>query len=352
MKRSFLILLAVSLIVPMVLVGNGQSASKDKTYTLVYSDFRTQHAFTVKGGVVPWAEAIQKATGGRVKFEMHPNGTLGSAGDHYEMVYTGVCDVAGPMTENSPGRFPLYEMNKLPMLFPSGEVAALVLSDLVDKYMVDTEFKDVKVLWIQATPNLQLQLRNKPVKTKEDLKGLKINCDSRVVADTLMALGAVPATMYTPEIYPSLERGVIDGSIFGWEGAIAFKLQEVTRYRTEVNLCVMSWPIMMNLKTWNSLPADIQQIIEDLSGRERSRIAAAAFEQTEAHLKGLIAGMDKKAGKPGPYTLTKEERARWLKAVQPLWYRWAEEKDAKGLPGTKVLEDALRLIEKYSNKGS
>jgi TRAP-type C4-dicarboxylate transport system substrate-binding protein len=109
---------------------------------------------------------------------------------------------------------------------------------------------------------------------------------------------------------------------------------------------------MMNLKTWNSLPADIQQIIEDLSGKERSRIAAAAFEKGEAFLKGMITGIDKKAGKPGPYTLTKEERARWLETVRPIWYKWAEEKDAKGLPGTKVLEDALRLIEKYSKKGS
>lgn len=62
--------------------------------------------------------------------------------------------------------------------------------------------------------------------------------------------------------------------------------------------------------------------------------------------------MDAKAGNPGPYTFPEEERARWLETVQPVWYKWAEEKDAKGLPGTEVLEDALRLIEKYSNKGS
>jgi len=353
MKRALVMLLGGIVMVFVVLSGYSKSdAASSKPIRLVYSDFRTGEAFTVKGMVVPWAKDIETKTNGRVKIEMYPNGTLGAAEDHYDMVVHGVCDIAGPMIEYTPGRFPIFEINKLPMLFPSAEVAGAVLNEIAQKYCVGTELKDVKVLWVESTTPLQLQLKKRPVQTMEDLKNLKINCEGRIVAQTLKALGAVPVNMATPEIYSSLERGVIDGTVFGWEGTIAFKIQDVTKYRTECDLCVMAWPIIMNLAKWNSLPADIQKVFEDLSGTKRARMAGAAFDATDKYIKQAIMGIDAKVGNPKPTVLSDDERARWLETVKPIWYQWAKEKDAEGLHGTKVLEETIQLIERYASDRS
>jgi hypothetical protein len=55
-------------------------------------------------------------------------------------------------------------------------------------------------------------------------------------------------------------------------------------------------------------------------------------------------------GNPPIYELPKGELERWTSAVQPVYDKWTAKMEAKGLPGKAILEDARRLVKKYSRK--
>ena len=87
------------------------------------------------------------------------------------------------------------------------------------------------------------------------------------VTTILEYTGSVAVFMPEGEVYTSLERGLVDGRVHQWDGAVVWKGMEVTKYRTgNVNLAVNEMLIVMNRDTWNKLPADIQNIMTGATG--------------------------------------------------------------------------------------
>jgi len=298
----------------------------------------------------PWVEELSERTNGRLKVTLFGGGVMGKPPDHLELALSGTADIsfidAGAFT----GVFPLFEEQTLPMLYPTSEVAAATSWDLIQKYMVDTEFKEVKVLFTQPTGMRQITTATKPVHVLEDLEGMKIGTTSTTMAKTLERLGAVPVIQPPGNLYTSLERGLVDGVESNWEATFGtWKYYDVTKYRTDgINLGVPGPLVVMNLDSWNNLPPDIQKVIEETSGPVLSRKTGALFD--ELCLKNLekIKAYDKQAGNPEVYVLPAAERARWKAAIQPILDEWVAEKEAAGLPGEALMADLLALVEKYS----
>ena len=74
--------------------------------------------------------------------------------------------------------------------------------------------------------------RAKPIRTLEDLKGMRIRTPSAAQSAQLEALGAIPIDMPANQIYNNLDRGVIDASMIPMSAALDFKLIEVAKYFT------------------------------------------------------------------------------------------------------------------------
>jgi TRAP-type C4-dicarboxylate transport system substrate-binding protein len=98
--------------------------------------------------------------------------------------------------------------------------------------------------------------------------------------------------------------------------------------------------IAMNLKVWNSMPPDIQTIIEQLSIEAHYRFKE--LMQTPSESRALL----KKLGWE-VYELSPEERARWHKVAEPIVDKWLAEREAKGLPMRKVMEAVKRVSESF-----
>src|SRR2546430_3720062 len=113
-------------------------------------------------------------------------------------------------------------------------------------------------------------MAKKPVHTPEDLAGLKLRARTAVPVAIVKARGGPPVTLAAPETYNALERGVIDGTLFPWEAISGFKLAEVLRHHTVVNLYATSLFMTMNQKKYESLPPDLRKVIDDLSGDRKS----------------------------------------------------------------------------------
>jgi len=295
----------------------------------------------------PWAKELEEATGGRVKITRHPGGTLVSSKDAYDAVATGLCDIAQVDTEENPGRFPISGLNSLPFFYPSTSVAGPVTHELLNKYAVNSELKEVKLL-LTAPLHPSQYFGNKKVNTIQDFSGLKMRASGKIESATVDALKGVPVDITTVDLNSSLDRGTVDGCFFTYSGALAFGIKDIVKYCTEADVQIRVHTIAMNKNSYEKLPADIKAIFDKYSLPETSLRFAKAHEAAQIGPKKAIAGALAGAGKDPIYALTAEERAKWKEAAEQTWRDWAADLNAKGLKGDEILAEAQQLMEQYS----
>jgi TRAP-type C4-dicarboxylate transport system substrate-binding protein len=203
------------------------------------------------------------------------------------------------------------------------------------------EYRDVKVLAVWAHDTGHVFTKSKPIKTLDDLRGLKIRAPGPVQTSMLSALGAVPLTMPAGEIYDSLERGVIDGLITGSSAISSFRLDQVARYATLADFYVATMIVAMNHQSYKKLSSEDRALLDSLTGSRLSMVGAKNYDNASADgLKAL------KKVNASIYELPAEERARWRSATAKVSSDWINEMESKGLPGKQVYEKMISLIGK------
>ena len=133
------------------------------------------------------------------------------------------------------------------------------------------------------------------------------------------------------------EKGVINGQILPFETQMGLKLSDVAKFVTMTNQGSAAKCLVMRKQTWESLPPDIQKIIEDMNPWEEElmyKVGMAAYER--------ISGLSKQAG-VDIIELSPTERARWDEATKSVEKDWFAEMDAKGLPATALYKDIMKM---------
>lgn len=287
-----------------------------------------------------WAKEIEKRTGGMVQITMFYGGTLTPADKCYDGVVKGISDIGFSLMAYTRGRFPLTEVSDLPLGIKSGLVATKVINEYYKKFK-PKEFDDVQVMYLHGHGPGILHTK-KPVNKLEDLKGMKIRCTG-LAAKIVAALGATPVAMPMGETYDALSRGVVDGSMAPQEALQGWKWGEVVKYTIENFGSSYSTGmfVVMNKSKWNSLPPDVQKIIEQVNeeyiekqGKVWDEIDKAGRDYTIARGNKII-------------TLSPDEDQRWEKLVRPILNDYKKAMKEKGLPGEEVLSFYLQAIYKY-----
>ena len=322
-----------------VILGLSATTMAQDTINLRFSSFVPPMHFMNKSVIEPWIQMIDERTQGKLKIKLYAGGALGKPQDQYDMAVRGVADITWGILAYTPGRFPLTTVMELPFMSPSAEIGSRMVQRLYDKGYLKDEFKDVKVLALGMPPTMDIHSNKKLVKTLDDLKGMKVRTPSPMMGKLISKWGGVPVAMPAPEVYLSLERGVIDAIFFDPLTLIGLRCNEVTKYHTEVGISTTVFFFVMSQETWNSLPPGVQKVLNELSGE---------WWTADYHGKiadKTIAGARKKLEKDGDtlYTLPAEELKRWEASAASAFDEWVGEMEGKGLPGKKVLEETRRL---------
>jgi TRAP-type transport system periplasmic protein len=291
--------------------------------------------------LAPWAEMIEKRSQGKLKITIFPGSVLGKPADHWDMAQNGIVDIAWGTHNYTAGRFPLTAGFDLPFMTKTAKGASRALWEYYVKHL-QKEHARVKVLWLQAPPPFHLHMVNKAVLKPEEFVGLRIRVGGGPVSDLVKVLGGVPVALSVPEGYNALERGIVDGTILPHEALYAFKLAEVTKHHVEVRMYTTSQFLVMNLAKYNSLPAELKKVLDELGGAWGAEFAGAAWD------KGEQPGIDA-ANKAGNriYKLTDEQLAPWKEKAKQVADDWIKATEAKGLPARQALEDLRALIRQY-----
>jgi TRAP-type C4-dicarboxylate transport system substrate-binding protein len=277
-----------------------------------------------------WGKELEKKTNGRVKVQYYTSGTLVSAAQIYDGVVKGIVDVGWSVVAYTPGRMPLTEAFILPHGFKSCAQATKAVNTFYHQFK-PKEFDDVKMLYLHAFLFSGIHTK-KPVNKLDDLKGMRIKGDGGNVK-IIAATGATPTVMPMIELYDGMKRGVCDGSFHPMEVLKAWKTGEICHFTYQNNSIVAANPffVAMNKARWNSLPPDIQQIIEKMSeeyvvkqGKLWDELDANAVEYVKKDHKFIKAAASDEA-------LAKEK-------MVPVMDAYIKNTKAKGLPGDEVVK--------------
>ncbi|MGD9923083.1 MAG: TRAP transporter substrate-binding protein [Pseudorhodoplanes sp.] len=292
----------------------------------------------------PWAKMVSEKSGGRLKITIYP-GTLGKQADQLQLIQNGIADMGYFVPALTPGRFPLTSVCELPFLFKSGKGGSQAFWALWEKDLQkEGTAAGLKVLWTFIHPPGQLHTTKKSVTNMEDLAGLRIRTAPGVQQDATQRLGATPVVVPFPETYNALDRGVIDGVWFPWEAIEGIKLFEVLKHHLVVNFYTVPFIVAMNETKYAALPADLRNVLNELSGSWAAEFTGAAWDKNDEG--GVEAA--KKVGATIS-VLPDAERARWEEKTRPLETAWLDSMKAKNLPGDVVLKDLRDLIKRYDS---
>ena len=297
---------------------------------------------TITGKIIqPWIDEINQTGKGKVNIRLYPAGALGKAPDQYDLAEKGIADLAYHLADYTPGRFPMTTVFSLPFMVPSGEkVSEAMWKTFLKEPRYQEEYSNVKVLALFGHPGGNFFTVKKPIRSISDFQGLKLRTANPAISEALKIWGATPLAMPITETYQALERGVIDGTVLVWEGMGVFKLNEVCKYATVTEIYTMPMMIVMNKKKWDSLPADVKELIESTTGLKMSMEAGAAFDRMEKPFreKSLKMGMEE-------INLAPAELVKLKETTMPLRAQWVKEYTAKGYPAQQILDTALEYIK-------
>jgi len=257
---------------------------------------------------------VEQQTQGRIKVETYPNFQTGSLESQIQMVSTGKQAMSTGMAAGNLSVFdPIFQLIEIPYLFPSTEVAREVLGgpfgDKMNERLIESA--NMRVLVWLPTAFRSFTNNVRPIRTPEDMKGLKIRVMNIPIHIKMVeALGASATPIAWDECYTALQMGVIDGHENAPYTILLQSIQEVQKYYTLDKHLVNAVPWIIN-----------EDIFQSFSPSDKDIIQRAAREAQFAFL-GLIAAKEsqdlkKLAEKMEIYTPTSDELTQFREKVQP-----------------------------------
>jgi TRAP-type C4-dicarboxylate transport system substrate-binding protein len=285
-----------------------------------------------------WCNEVAKRTNGEVVVDFYPGGTLTKAPQTYDGVVQGMSDIGMSALAYSRGRFPVMAAVDLPLGYTSGKDATRVANVVADHFK-PAELADVEVMYFHAHGPGLLHTRKTPVRTLDDMKGLKIRATGNS-AKVVDACGGTPVAMSMPDSYQSIRKGIVDGSFYPVETNKGWRMAEVVDYMTETFPIgyTTTFFVVMNKDKWNALPDSAKQAIREINAEWTAKHGAAWDESDKVGREFFL----KQKGEI--IQLSPEQAKAWRNAASPIIDQYAAELDDKGLNGKEIVDFTIQTL--------
>ncbi len=218
-------------------------------------------------------EQTTERSNGRVQWTPFWSGSLLAPADMLSGVQEGRADAGHLANVYAPQNLPLSQVS-VPFLTTNGEAMVRTLEEMYDTsddFRNEWENQGLKVLAWGLVGNASVGVKE-PVSSLTDLDGQSLRAVG-LTGQALADLGVAPSDIAVTEVYEAAQRGMVDGYAgLPFPTAMALKLAEVAPYNMETGMGVFAIVavVAMNLDTFNSLPADIQEIMLEVSSEMTS----------------------------------------------------------------------------------
>jgi TRAP-type transport system periplasmic protein len=298
--------------------------------------------------LVPWARQIEADSAGRLRIDIFPSMQLGGTpAALFDQARDGDADIVWAAPSLTPERFPKIEIFELPFI-PSRRalVSSKALSDFAVVYLND-EFNEVHPLSFSCADRGVIHA-NAPVRTVEDIKGLKLHVQTRLAGEAMRVLGAEPVPMPFGQIALAITAGVVNGCVDPWHLVPPLRLNDLLKAHTDfsdLSLSTTTFVLAMNKANYDRLPRDLKAVIDRNSGQAAASMAGAMWDvQADAVATDVV----QRGGVI--VTLLPEAVAHWRKATEPVVEGWLKSMKEQKADGGKLLAGVRALLAKYANE--
>ena len=277
---------------------------------------------------------VLERSGGRLDLSLHQYGELGLVeSDVLSLVRGGEFPLVELDHSKTSGDEPLFQIFNLPGLCFSMKDAMTVaegIKPLRTKALAERNAVELGMVFYNPPQGI---FSKNPVNTIGDLDGLSIRVYSRVLLRSFELLGARPQIIPWGDAPAALLQGVVDGAITSPSSGIKVGFGDTTKYMTVMPLANrVSW--LVNKDAWDSLPADLQQILTEETKAAGDAIQAG-WDAEEVGVAQLVADAGMTFVPP-----SEEFQAEVTKRLRPVWDEWA----ASTKYGPEALELALKAL--------
>ena len=240
-----------------------------------------EHQYQI--GAEQFKKLVEEKSGGEMKVTIFPQAQLGGERDLAEGVRMGTIEMSSVAAGNMAGFVPELQVFGVPFLFQTREQVYAVLDGEVGKdlaeIMLGKGFVNLSI-WEVGFRNMTNNIR--PVKTPDDMKGLKIRVqESKIWIEFMKRLGAIATPIPFGELYTALQQNVVDGQENPVATIYSMKFYEVQKYLSLTGHTYEPALVFANPKWFNGLDPKHQAILRE------SAMEAASFQRQK------LAEMDK-----------------------------------------------------------
>jgi TRAP-type C4-dicarboxylate transport system substrate-binding protein len=331
MKKVTILWVALLFLVGSLVVG--VPVVKAQTIELKLAHFMSPMHIQHQKSFVPFSEKVAELSKGQVTVKIYSGGALGGPTQLADAAKTGITDIAFVIPSYTTARFPRTSAFDLPFIFDSAVHATKVLYSLANDYLAE-DYKDYKVLWFYSCGTGQLHSATKPIRTLEDVRGMKIRAPSAYMSKALNLLGANPVGMPISELTMALEKKVVDGVLTPFSAVIDFRLWDLVKYIAEVDMYLSPMVVVMNKQKWNSLPDAAKKVVDEASGMQWGLNAAQVYDDHDQN----TVNQNKESGKIEIYKVPPSEKKKFMEAVKGMEAEWLAEVSKKGIAAKELLD--------------
>jgi C4-dicarboxylate-binding protein DctP len=292
---------------------------------------------TPKGkGSEKFKELAERYTNGKVVIEIYPNSQLYKDNEELQALQLGAVQMLAPsLAKFGPLGVREFEVFDLPFILPNKAALRKVTDGALGKKLMgllqpkgivglaywDNGFKDMSA--------------NKPLRMPADFRGLKMRIQSSKVLEAQMrALGAIPQVMAFSEVYQALQTGVVDGTENPPSNEYTQKMHEVQKYTTHSEHGYVGYAVIVNKRFWDGLPADVRTALEKAMAEATAYTNDIAQTENDEALAAI-----KASGKSEIIMLTPEQKAAWVRALEPVYA------DVSGRVGKEIIAEFKKEVD-------
>lgn len=327
MKKLFVLLLAIGLLAGCSGGGQGNTASQgsggsETVRVRLGHVFQNDHPIAI--ATEQFAKTVKEKTEGRVNIELYPNSQLGGEVQMFEDVMKGALEMGNLSPSVFNGVDSRVQITTLPYIVGTFEEADKVYYS-EDNWLTDylkgimSEHNIVTLSFVeQGFRAVTNSVR--PIQSIDDMNGLKIRVpETPMLLELFSSLGTQPTPIAFPELYTSLQQGVVDGQDNGIGLTYSSKLYEVQKYITQTNHIYNISSFVINEGVWNNISEADQEIMMEAAKEatvQANRDSRAALEQQLEEM--VQAGMES-------HELSEDELNRFKEVGKQVWTKFEDE---------------------------
>jgi TRAP-type C4-dicarboxylate transport system substrate-binding protein len=322
--------------------GLGSASAEDKTFELKLSHW-VPPSHPLQKAIQEWADDIEKASNGTIKYKIYPAQQLGKAFDHYDMAKDGIADFVYVNPGYQPGRFPIISAGELPFLVGRAQGGNRAIDAWYRKYAA-TEMKDTHYCFSFVLDPLAWHSSKKKIVVPTDIAGMKIRPAQGTIGAWVTLLGGTNVQASAPEVRDIIAKGVADAVPFPWGSTVLFGLDKVTKYDMDEPLGSVMFQWLMSPATYAAMSDSQKKVIDEHCTTDWAGRFADPWADFEH------AGLEKIKAEPDHevYKISDEQLAEWKKSAEPLKAKWAEDVKKAGGDPDKIWSELQASLKQYN----